>query len=459
MENPDDPEIPVWFRGKQKWITGITRRTTCDDVIYAVLCDYSSRHTAIDVSEYEIWERWRGIERPLRGRTKILKLWRTWGYMCNHIMLFIKRVESRIDSSSEVSTTRRVNRRGSRTEKKSDHQEERKSKRSKNKLDNDAPFQRTTETNSSIRQRTSGNSSKSDSFTQNRKEYLRKIVDEREQIIERQTSRMKEIDCDIEQYEIKLHMLRTARKGKDYLQEAYLRERSDESTSTASSNDDYRMSEYTRHLEMYLELCDKVVELQERIASEEQKAEELSQLVQGGGMNSATNSKPVETEVSLLKKQLQKAADVHASQENELNLLDITLKECEDFLQEQDSYIKDLSASILDSDHVDERCDETRGNNLTDKNESSNEQDNLEDVPQLPVTRDTPSSPPHKGSNQTPALDNYEPYMTYLTYYRRKDDNYDLVNGQKMQPDDSNSDTGLSSLHSDDVPPILETLV
>ncbi|CAF4372467.1 unnamed protein product, partial [Rotaria magnacalcarata] len=30
-------EIPVWVSGKRKWVTGITKKTTFDDLIYALL--------------------------------------------------------------------------------------------------------------------------------------------------------------------------------------------------------------------------------------------------------------------------------------------------------------------------------------------------------------------------------------------------------------------------------------
>ncbi|CAF5108104.1 unnamed protein product, partial [Rotaria socialis] len=30
-------EIPVWVHGKRKWVTGITKKTTFDDLIYALL--------------------------------------------------------------------------------------------------------------------------------------------------------------------------------------------------------------------------------------------------------------------------------------------------------------------------------------------------------------------------------------------------------------------------------------
>ena len=68
---PED--IPIWIDGTQKWMTGLTRRTTCDDVIYALL--YARGLLETDSTDnYAVFERWRAVERPLQGRTKIVKV-------------------------------------------------------------------------------------------------------------------------------------------------------------------------------------------------------------------------------------------------------------------------------------------------------------------------------------------------------------------------------------------------
>ena len=59
-------DIPIWVNDTRHYVTGLTRRTTCDDVIYALL------HSAVDAggggdlaNKYAILEKWRGVERPL----------------------------------------------------------------------------------------------------------------------------------------------------------------------------------------------------------------------------------------------------------------------------------------------------------------------------------------------------------------------------------------------------------
>lgn len=85
-------ELPVWIKGEQRWISGVTDQTTCLDLIEALLIDEGVIKTANDsnnnngtnlyptkVNDYVIAERWRRVEQILDPRTKILKIWTAWG--------------------------------------------------------------------------------------------------------------------------------------------------------------------------------------------------------------------------------------------------------------------------------------------------------------------------------------------------------------------------------------------
>lgn len=69
-------EIPVWVRGEQRWISGVTDHTTAADLVEALIQDEGISDRAKD---YVITERWRRVEQILDGRTKILKIWSAWG--------------------------------------------------------------------------------------------------------------------------------------------------------------------------------------------------------------------------------------------------------------------------------------------------------------------------------------------------------------------------------------------
>lgn len=85
-------ELPVWIKGEQRWISGVTEQTTCLDLIEALLIDEgvikatndSNNNNAANpysnkVNDYVIAERWRRVEQVLEPRTKILKIWTAWG--------------------------------------------------------------------------------------------------------------------------------------------------------------------------------------------------------------------------------------------------------------------------------------------------------------------------------------------------------------------------------------------
>ena len=66
----------MWFGKEEKQIRNLTMRTTVNEVIGALAmdsCEYNASGATLDNRNYVIVESWRGIERPLPPRTKLLK--------------------------------------------------------------------------------------------------------------------------------------------------------------------------------------------------------------------------------------------------------------------------------------------------------------------------------------------------------------------------------------------------
>lgn len=83
---PSEVEIGVWVEGVQKWVTGVTRRTSCHDIIKALLRAQSLPAQDSDVIDYVIVERWRKVERPLDHEQRILKVGDLcFNRACNHV--------------------------------------------------------------------------------------------------------------------------------------------------------------------------------------------------------------------------------------------------------------------------------------------------------------------------------------------------------------------------------------
>ena len=118
-------EIPFWVHDRPKWVSGITKSTTCQDVLHAlVLAERKggANKSAIGASgdtsnpkkkeakdsteakEYSkalaLVEQWRGVERPLSNSSRILKLWLAWGEERSQVRFVVKR----ISSSNETKT-------------------------------------------------------------------------------------------------------------------------------------------------------------------------------------------------------------------------------------------------------------------------------------------------------------------------------------------------------------------
>ncbi|KAL0968634.1 hypothetical protein UPYG_G00269410 [Umbra pygmaea] len=77
-------EIQVSVCGEEKVVCGVTKHTTCADIVQALLDDHqaiaeSKRRLYGDPKEFCLLERWKGFERVLPPLTRILRLWNAWG--------------------------------------------------------------------------------------------------------------------------------------------------------------------------------------------------------------------------------------------------------------------------------------------------------------------------------------------------------------------------------------------
>jgi hypothetical protein len=84
-----ETEIPIWFNGRVKWISNLNSRSTCSDIIEAILSSLDG-HSSQTNEEYLIYECWRGVERALKSRCRLLKLWKSWGGESQNVMLTLR---------------------------------------------------------------------------------------------------------------------------------------------------------------------------------------------------------------------------------------------------------------------------------------------------------------------------------------------------------------------------------
>jgi hypothetical protein len=93
-------EIPIWYNGKMKWISNLTTRSTCSDVIQAILST-DDHHFLRTNEDYVLYESWRGVERPLKSRCRLLKLWNSWAGESQNVT-FTLRTHQQQSTSAQI---------------------------------------------------------------------------------------------------------------------------------------------------------------------------------------------------------------------------------------------------------------------------------------------------------------------------------------------------------------------
>jgi len=63
-------EIPIWVDGSCQWLSGVDRRTTFRDVLEL----FAEGAGGNDVSNYEMVEQWKEVERPLDLGSRVHKV-------------------------------------------------------------------------------------------------------------------------------------------------------------------------------------------------------------------------------------------------------------------------------------------------------------------------------------------------------------------------------------------------
>ncbi|KAJ3596629.1 hypothetical protein NHX12_003033 [Muraenolepis orangiensis] len=77
-------EIQVWVFGEEKVVCGVTKHTTCADMVQALLEHQGSLPEGGlllvgEAKDFCLVELWKGLERALPPLTRILRLWNAWG--------------------------------------------------------------------------------------------------------------------------------------------------------------------------------------------------------------------------------------------------------------------------------------------------------------------------------------------------------------------------------------------
>lgn len=92
METPRKQTINILVNGKKKRLRGVTRYTTCDDVIKMVVKKTAQRPAEVPPA-FAVFERFNGTERQLSRKDRILKVVRSWGSDAGKVEICVRNID------------------------------------------------------------------------------------------------------------------------------------------------------------------------------------------------------------------------------------------------------------------------------------------------------------------------------------------------------------------------------
>ncbi|XP_045148459.1 ras association domain-containing protein 9 [Echinops telfairi] len=212
----EEKEIVVWVCQEEKIVCGLTKHTTSADVIQALLEEHETtfgekRFLLGKPSDYCIIEKWRGSERVLPPLTRILKLWKAWGdEQANMQFVLVK-----ADAFLPVPLWRTAE------AKLVQNTEKQWELSPANYMKTLPPDKQKRIVKKTFRKLAK---IKQDMASQDRDnmETLIHLIISQDHTIHQQVKRMKELDLEIEKCEAKFHLDRVENDGENYVQDAYL---------------------------------------------------------------------------------------------------------------------------------------------------------------------------------------------------------------------------------------------
>lgn len=348
--DPSEKKISVWICQEEKLVSGLSRRTTCSDVVRVLLEDGWRRRRKqrrgrrrgaasdppgpgelpepLDEDDeddedmlppgllcgppqcYCIVEKWRGFERILPNKTRILRLWAAWGDEQENVRFVLVRSEASLPNAGPRSAEARVvlsrerpcSARGAPARpslaltQEKQRRVVRKAFRKLAKLNRrrqQQPASPCSSTSSSTASSCSSSPRAADSVSVERMETLVHLVLSQDHTIRQQVQRLRELDREIDRYEAKVHLDRMRRHGVNYVQDTYLldagieldgpsprEEPEPEAVAMAAAAPPLDGQVQAVALEELAQRCDDLLKLQEQRAQQEELLERLSAEIQ-----------------------------------------------------------------------------------------------------------------------------------------------------------------------------------
>ncbi|KAM9854189.1 ras association domain-containing protein 10-like [Aulostomus maculatus] len=295
---PEEGKISVWVGREEKLVSGLTKRTTCADVVKVLLEDQNLRQGASAAmlsgspQSYCVVEKWRGFERILPNKTKVLRLWSAWGDEQENVRFVLvkneaslpnigpRTAEARVVQSRENWGPGGVIRGTARTCWTAAAAAANLSQEKQRRIVRKA-FRKLDKMNKKKEQTVCKEKGSAEKM-----ETLVHLVISQDHTIRQQIQRIKELDQEIERYEAKVHFDRIKRHGVNYVQDTYMVDASSDGPappdckSKAEGQDARCSAETLAQFEEYARRCEEVVRLQEELTEREALVESITGEIQ-----------------------------------------------------------------------------------------------------------------------------------------------------------------------------------
>lgn len=264
----EESKISVWVCREEKLVSGLTRRTSCADVVRVLLEEQSARLSGAPQS-YCIVEKWRGFERILPNKTRLMRLWAAWGDEQENVRFVLVRNDASLPSGPRSAEAKVVPSRDSPAGPRgngwttvSQEKQRRVVRKAFRKLDK---LNRKKEVATSR-----------DQGSVERMETLVHLVVSQDHTIRQQLQRMRELDRDIERYEAKVHLERVQRHGLNYVQDTYLQDAAD----SGSAEERRSVQDALAQFEQYAMCCEELVRVQDELTEREELVDRITAEIQ-----------------------------------------------------------------------------------------------------------------------------------------------------------------------------------
>lgn len=266
----------MWVCREEKLVSGLSKRTSCADVIRVLLGEQNlEQRVSLSGSpqSYCIVEKWRGFERILPNKTKILRLWSAWGEEQENVRFVLVKNEASLPSNGPRSAEARVvlSKESPCVYKGTARVTMALSQEKQRRIVRKA-FRKLDKINKKRAQ-----AAPKDSSSMEKMETLVHLVVSQDHTIRQQIERIKELDREIERYEAKVHFDRMKMHGINYVQDTYL---VDANPDKVSEGDKTSPEADLAQFEEYVQRCEEVIKLQEELSKHEALMESITTEIQ-----------------------------------------------------------------------------------------------------------------------------------------------------------------------------------